>query len=104
MFTCGMSFGLNDCWVTQKANTCPSFWARCVSLLDLTPQLNGLLGVPLLGKEGILARDNYSYKKYQKELAKKKKAEEKMQRKLNKKNIEAKADSEQASSEDVTVV
>jgi len=44
----------------------------------------------LLHKEGILARDNYSYKKYQKELAKKKKAEEKMQRKLDKKNLEAK--------------
>jgi uncharacterized protein YfcZ (UPF0381/DUF406 family) len=33
----------------------------------------------------MLARDNYSYKKYQKELARKKKAEEKIQRKLNKK-------------------
>ncbi len=43
-------------------------------------------------KEGILARDNYSYKKYQKELARKKKAEEKMQRRLAKKNPEAKAD------------
>jgi len=39
-----------------------------------------------------LARDNYSYKKYQKELAKKKKAEEKMQRRLDKKNLEAKTD------------
>ena len=37
----------------------------------------------------MLARDNYSYKKYQKELAKKKKAEEKMQRKLEKKAMEA---------------
>jgi hypothetical protein len=36
-------------------------------------------------KEGMLARDNYSYKKYQKELARKKKAEEKKQRKLEKK-------------------
>ncbi len=38
-----------------------------------------------------MARDNYSYKKYQKELAKKKKAEEKKQRKLDKKNIQDKA-------------
>ncbi len=81
----------------------------------------------------MLARDNYSYKKYQKELAKKKKREEKQQRKLDKKNIQAKAhlalsdgkcvasaeaprligmpsaplsaaDSEQALNEDVTVV
>ena len=36
-----------------------------------------------------MARDNYSYKKYQKELARKKKAEEKKQRKLEKKAIEA---------------
>ena len=33
-----------------------------------------------------MARDNYSYKKYQRELAKKKKKEEKLQRKLDKKN------------------
>ena len=32
-----------------------------------------------------MARDNYSYKKYQKELARKKKAEEKKRRKLEKK-------------------
>ena len=32
-----------------------------------------------------MARDNYSHQKYQKELAKKKKAEEKKQRKLEKK-------------------
>lgn len=38
-----------------------------------------------------MARDNYSYKKYQRELAKKKKNDEKRQRKLDKKNIEAKA-------------
>ena len=49
-----------------------------------------------------MVRDNYSYKKYQKELAKKKKKEEKQQSKLDKKNIQAKA--EQASNEDVTVV
>jgi len=81
----------------------------------------------------MLARDNYSYKKYQKELARKKKKEEKKQNKLDKKNIEDKAhlplsdgkcaasaeaprligmpsaplpaaDSGQASNEDVTVV
>jgi hypothetical protein len=40
----------------------------------------------------MLARDNYSYKKYQKELAKKKKREEKIQSKLDKKNIQAKGD------------
>ena len=45
----------------------------------------------------MLARDNYSYRKYQRELAKKKKKEEKEQRKLDKKNIQAKADSEQTS-------
>jgi hypothetical protein len=37
----------------------------------------------------MLTRDNYSYKKYQKELARKKKAEEKKQRKLEKKAIGA---------------
>ena len=37
-----------------------------------------------------MARDNYSYKKYQKELAKKKKKEEKIQSKLDKKNIQEK--------------
>ena len=50
-----------------------------------------------------MARDNYSYKKYQKELANKKKKEEKNQRKLDKKNMQAKADSEKASNEDVPV-
>jgi len=48
-------------------------------------------------KEDILARDNYSYQKRQKELAKKKKKEKKEQRKLDKKNIQVKVDSEQAS-------
>ncbi len=33
-----------------------------------------------------MARDNYSYKKYQRELTKKKKKEAKIQRKLDKKN------------------
>jgi hypothetical protein len=43
----------------------------------------------------MLARDNYSYKKYQKELTRKKKAEEKKQRKLEKKAIEANLESGQ---------
>ena len=45
----------------------------------------------------MLARDNYSYRKYQKELKKKKKKEKKEQRKLDKKNMQAKTDSEQVS-------
>ncbi len=36
-----------------------------------------------------MARDNYSYKKYQRELDRKKKVEEKKQRKLEKKTTEA---------------
>ena len=52
----------------------------------------------------MLARDNYSYRKYQKELAKKKKKEEKKKGKLDRKNIQAKADSEQASNEGVAVI
>lgn len=44
-----------------------------------------------------MAKDNYSYAKFQKELAKKKKREEKKQRKLDKKNLEAKTDQEQIS-------
>ena len=50
-----------------------------------------------------MARDNYSYKKYQRELAKKKKKEEKIQRKLDKKNIQNKEDPGQVSGK-VTVV
>ncbi len=46
-----------------------------------------------------MARDNYSYKKYQKELAKKKKAEEKKQRKLEKKAIGPGLDSGQVTNE-----
>ncbi|MDP8253334.1 MAG: hypothetical protein P9X27_02935 [Candidatus Kaelpia aquatica] len=42
-----------------------------------------------------MAKDNYSYQKYQKELAKKKKKAEKKQSKLDKKNIQDKADLEQ---------
>ena len=45
----------------------------------------------------MLARDNYSYRKYQKELVKKKKKEKKEQRKLDKKNMQTKANSEQVS-------
>ena len=44
-----------------------------------------------------MARDNYSYKKHQKELAQKKKREEKLQSKLAKKNVPASADQEQDS-------
>jgi len=42
----------------------------------------------LVLKESIVTRDNYSFKKHQKELARKKKAEEKKQRKLEKKAME----------------
>ena len=45
-----------------------------------------------------MSRDNYSYKKYQKELARKKKAEEKRQRRLEKKAIEVTPEIEQAPS------
>ena len=48
----------------------------------------------------MLARDNYSYRKYQKELAKKKKREEKSQRKLDRKNIQSKEVEAQALNED----
>ncbi|MCX5712709.1 MAG: hypothetical protein NTY47_06570 [Candidatus Omnitrophica bacterium] len=43
-----------------------------------------------------MARDNYSYNKYQRELAKKKKREEKLQNKLAKKNAQAIADQGQS--------
>jgi hypothetical protein len=42
-----------------------------------------------------VTKDNYSYKKYQKELARKKKVEEKKQRKLEKKTMEASLESGQ---------
>ena len=42
-----------------------------------------------------MTRDNYSYKKHQKELARKKKAEEKKQRKLERKAIGATPESGQ---------
>ncbi len=48
-----------------------------------------------------MTRDNYSYKKYQKELAKKKKTEEKKQRKLEKKAIEAAPDPGQVPNDQV---
>jgi hypothetical protein len=47
-----------------------------------------------------LARDNYSYKKFQRELAKKKKLEEKKQRRLDRKNAQAQADSPQPLNEE----
>ena len=50
-----------------------------------------------------MARDNYSYKKYQRELAKKKKKEEKIQRKLDKKNAQLKEISGQVPGEDAVV-
>ena len=50
-----------------------------------------------------MARDNYSYKKYQRELAKKKKKEEKMQRKLDKKNAPPEGNVEQPSSGDTII-
>ncbi|MDD5072611.1 MAG: hypothetical protein PHO67_07475 [Candidatus Omnitrophica bacterium] len=50
-----------------------------------------------------MARDNYSFKKYQREMANKKKKEEKRQHKLDKKAAEAKAEPEKAPNEDVTV-
>ncbi len=47
-----------------------------------------------------MARDNYSYKKYQKELVRKKKNEEKRLSKLNKKNAPGQTDSGQVLNED----
>lgn len=44
-----------------------------------------------------MAKDNYSYRKYARELAKKKKKEEKLQRKLDKKNIKSAEEPGQAS-------
>ncbi|MBU1091188.1 MAG: hypothetical protein KKC42_05040 [Candidatus Omnitrophica bacterium] len=43
-----------------------------------------------------MSRDNYSYKKYQKELARKKKAEAKEQRRLEKKAMKDSPESGQA--------
>jgi hypothetical protein len=51
-----------------------------------------------------LVRNNYSYKKSQKELAIKKKREGKKQSKLDKKNLQAKTDSGQALNEESPAV
>ena len=51
-----------------------------------------------------MARDNYSYKKYQRELTKKKKKEEKIQRKLDKKNAQLKEGTEQVPGADATII
>jgi len=51
----------------------------------------------------MLVRDNYSYKKYQKELTRKKKAEEKKQRKLEKKAIGANFESGQVPNDQVAL-
>jgi hypothetical protein len=50
-----------------------------------------------------MTSDNYSYKKYQKELAKKKKVEEKKQRKLDKKALQATPESGQATNDQVVL-
>ena len=55
------------------------------------------------GREDALARDNYSYKKYARELAKKKKKEEKLQRKLDKKNAKSAEEPGQVSGEETAV-
>ena len=47
-----------------------------------------------------MARTNYSYKKYQRELAKKKKKEEKLQSKIEKKKAQESADPSAASPQD----
>jgi len=54
-------------------------------------------------KESIVIRDNYSYKKHQKELARKKKSEEKKQRKLEKKAIGAAPEPGQAPNDQVAL-
>ena len=50
-----------------------------------------------------MARDNYSYQKYRRELAKKKKKEEKMQRKLDKKKEKPGEGLGQISNEDIAI-
>jgi len=50
-----------------------------------------------------LAKPNYQYEKRQKDIAKKKKQEEKRLRKLEKKNLESGANPEQPAVEDATV-
>ena len=51
-----------------------------------------------------MARDNYSYIRFQKELAKKKKKEEAKQSKLDKKNAQAKDNLEQVPDKDIPAV
>ncbi len=51
-----------------------------------------------------MARENYSFKKYQKELARKKKNEEKKQRRLDKEKLKVETNPEQPASGDLTVV
>ena len=65
----------------------------------------GWIGAPPSAgiKESIVTRDNYSYKKYQRELVKKKKAEEKKQRKLDKKAMETTPESGQAPNDQVAL-
>lgn len=50
-----------------------------------------------------MAKDSYSYNRYQKELSKKKKQEEKNKRKLDRKNLLTKGNPEQGSGENVAV-
>jgi len=50
-----------------------------------------------------LARDNYSYQKHRRELARKKKKEAKMQRKLDKKNMKPTEDQGPVSNDDGVV-
>ncbi len=73
--------------------------------LRQAPKLNGRFGAPLSAgnKESMVSRENYSYKKFQKELARKKKAEEKKQRKLDKKATEAMPDAGQSSNDQVVL-
>ena len=51
-----------------------------------------------------MARDNYSYNKYQKELARKKKKEEKMQSRIDKKKQQEQVSPEQAVNGEATAV
>ncbi len=50
-----------------------------------------------------MARENYSFKKYQRELASKKKLEEKKKRKLEKESAQVKPEPGQVSSEDTSI-
>ncbi len=50
-----------------------------------------------------MIRDNYTYKKYQKELTKKKKAEEKKQRKLEKKAMDVASEPGQVADDHVAL-